>query len=355
MPEETKDLTNNNHKRWKGMKVDPKTGQYIVYITDSTDRAFGSIDEAVAYMTKANSKSNISVEAGSPEFSGVQRGQDNIDGVKQVTITRKLVETGDGDWKVKEKVRTDLIKGNEESAKSAYKNIDDAKEEAEYVENPFEGDEEEVKKESSVESIGTCANCGASIYPPNVTSQDMEPWFNRQIPADLLCPACGYGIGEPTNFIYSNDKLNEDAVEKYSSVDKSAEASEFSYPVKDLMLDIDNNTMKKLLVDNGHQLSDVVDLSGSLEYGDLKWSFEPYGNSYGIKSFMINVPEQELSLHIEYEDLGGDPDSESEVVEVDVPVKLKEVTTDISSVNLDNGLFPKGITIFEDGSAEVEF
>lgn len=354
MPEETKDL-NNDQKRWKGMKIDPKTGQYIVYITESTDRAFDSIDEAVAYMTKANSKSKISVEAGSPEFSGVQRGQDNIDGVKQVTITRKLVETGDGDWKVKEKVRTDMIKDDEESAKSAYKNIDDAKDEAEYVENPFEEDEEEVKKESSVESIGTCANCGASIYPPNVTSQDMEPWFNRQIPADLLCPACGYGIGEPTNFIYSNDKLNEYSVEKFSSMNKNAEKTDFEYPLKDLILNYDNATLKKLLIDNGHSVSDTVDISGNFEYGDLKWSFDPYGNSYGIKSFMVSVPEQELNLHIEYEDLGGDPNFESEVVELDIPLKLKEVDVDLSGADIENGLFPKSITIFEDGSASVEF
>lgn len=50
--------TNNNKKqdedsdikKWKGMKEDPKTGKFIVYITESEEFVFDSAEQAIDFM-----------------------------------------------------------------------------------------------------------------------------------------------------------------------------------------------------------------------------------------------------------------------------------------------------------------
>lgn len=182
----------NDTKKWKGLKE--KDGNYIVYITESSERVFNSIDEAVKYMTSAAiketlirtanfsrvklrkmSREELIVEfkkiAGSPEFPGVQRGQENIDGVKQITKTYKLVEGPDGEFKVKETIRTDIAKDTSSEASNALKNIEQEKEEATYVENPFK---EEVKKESFVKSGAEVFEAQPSHYFVYVSCESEE-------------------------------------------------------------------------------------------------------------------------------------------------------------------------------------
>lgn len=230
MPEETtkptEQINNTNfseddkNKRWKGLKQDAKSGKYIVYITESSERLFDDIDSAVDYMVKAGYNQSLVKTAGSPEFSGVERGQKNIDGVKQVQITRKLVQDkATGQWKVKERVRTDVIKEDDESAKEAYKNIDQekldadeiksveeikqedkeqAKEKAEEVKLDETAEEKPVEKESSYdnefdfEEIAKCSHCGCNIYPYSID----DATFDRESLANAFCPSCGYGLGE---------------------------------------------------------------------------------------------------------------------------------------------------------------
>lgn len=217
MPEQTnkptEQVNNTNfseddkNKRWKGIKQDARSGKFIVYITESSERLFDDIDSAVDYMVQAYHEVNITKTAGSPEFSGVERGQKNIDGVKQVQITRKLVQDkATGQWKVKERVRTDVIKEDDKSAKDAYKNIDQEKLDADEIKSVDEikddtEQEEFVEKESSFEPVATCSHCGCAIYPYSVSDEA----FDRQQLADAYCPACGYGLGEA--------KLNEQSVD----------------------------------------------------------------------------------------------------------------------------------------------
>lgn len=52
------DPQNTNHKqdedsdvkKWKGMKEDPKTGKFIVYITESEEFVFDSAEQAIDFM-----------------------------------------------------------------------------------------------------------------------------------------------------------------------------------------------------------------------------------------------------------------------------------------------------------------
>ena len=221
MPEQTtkptEQVNNTNFseddksKRWKGIKQDSRSGKFIVYITESSEHLFDDIDSAVDYMVQAYHEVNITKTAGSPEFSGVERGQKNIDGVKQVQITRKLVQDkATGQWKVKERVRTDVIKEDDDSAKDAYKNIDQEKLDADEIKSVDEIKTEDntqedsyVEKESSLEPIATCSHCGCAIYPYSISDEA----FDRQQLADAFCPACGYGLGEAQNNEQSVDNL----------------------------------------------------------------------------------------------------------------------------------------------------
>lgn len=231
MPEETSvDNGKDSGKVWKGIKQDPRSHKYIVYITESSERLFDDIDSAVDYMVEAESNSNIEKTAGSPEFSGVERGQGNLTGVKQVQITRKIrQDKNTGKWKVSERVRTDLIEDTKDDAKHAYKNIDTEKLDADEIkpieelkeeekkekeqekEQGFENKEEPIEdkessyKEYDFEPICSCKHCGASIYPPS--SYSMDAWLNKQVPADAYCPCCGYGLMDIC-------KLNEQSLDK---------------------------------------------------------------------------------------------------------------------------------------------
>lgn len=216
MPEKT-NTNNNEEKTWRGIKQDPKSNKFIVYITQSTERLFDSIEDAVNYMVTANFSTNITKSAGSPEYSGVERGQSDIDGVKEVHITRKLVKQQDGSWVVKETIRTDLIKDNQLDATKALNNIDTEKTEAKEVEDDDSTDIE--KKESSydreytIREIGKCSKCGTSLYPPSFTSSAMDEFFDRNIPADLFCPCCGYGLSNPGAINYTEVKDNTQSVD----------------------------------------------------------------------------------------------------------------------------------------------
>lgn len=185
---------------WKGLKTDPKTGKYIVYVTESTERLFDDIDSAVSYMVEAGLKNNISVTAGSPEYTGVERGQNNLNGVKQVQITRKLVQDKQtGQWKIKEKRRYDLLEEDSTDAKHTLENIDIEKTKAEEIQDIDDLKQEETTidvnssvEESEYTSIGKCSSCGCLIFP---VSMD-EPTFDRQQLADDLCPSCGIGLDD---------------------------------------------------------------------------------------------------------------------------------------------------------------
>lgn len=37
-------------KKWKGMKEDPKSGKFIVYITESEEYVFDSAEQAIDFM-----------------------------------------------------------------------------------------------------------------------------------------------------------------------------------------------------------------------------------------------------------------------------------------------------------------
>lgn len=48
--EKPQDNDDGDVKKWKGMKEDPKTGKFIVYITESEEFVFDSPDEAIDFM-----------------------------------------------------------------------------------------------------------------------------------------------------------------------------------------------------------------------------------------------------------------------------------------------------------------
>ena len=148
---ETSFKEDNQNKRWKGIKQDPRSGKFIVYITESSERLFDDINSAVDFMVQASYGYAIEKTAGAPEFGGVERGQDNLEGVKQVTIKRKLVlDKATGKWKVKESTRTDMVENDQEAAKNTYTNIEDAKDQAEAVipvDQYLEEQQEEAKQQ----------------------------------------------------------------------------------------------------------------------------------------------------------------------------------------------------------------
>ena len=222
----------NEPKRWKGLRQD-KSGNYLVYVTDTSERLFTDLDSAVAYLKEAAKKEDLKKEA-SNENAVVQRGQENLEGLKEVITRKKLVQTADGKYKVMESKRYNMKSDDSEDAKDKLRDIDTAKEQTSAVEE--EDALEEIKEENPLEEkksslnygpIGTCLHCHASIYPPNT---DMDYWFNRQLPADLYCPACGYGIGTPGNFNYANALMNEQSVDNLVKVYAT---SEDSFPIED--------------------------------------------------------------------------------------------------------------------------
>lgn len=50
--EETKASGDDDVKRWKGMREDPTSGKYIVYITETTEHIYDNLDDAVNFMTR---------------------------------------------------------------------------------------------------------------------------------------------------------------------------------------------------------------------------------------------------------------------------------------------------------------
>lgn len=228
------DRNNNNagkeSKTWKGIKQD-SSGKYLVYITNTNERLFDNLDQAVQYLKEAAMKEDIKIKASS-ENAVVQRGQENLDGLKEVITRRKLVQTADGKYKVMESKRYNMKSDDSNDAKNKLLNIDRAKEQTEELpqDDAFKDIKDEISgtegkkqkrdlshKTSALQygPVGTCMKCKCKIYPPNT---DMDYWFNRQLPADLYCPVCGYGIGTPGNFNYDNAKMNEQSVDNLVKV-----------------------------------------------------------------------------------------------------------------------------------------
>lgn len=216
MPEKSNDTTNFNddqNKRWKGIKQDPRSGKFIVYVTESSEHLFDDIDSAVDFMVKSSYLMGIDKTAGAPEFSGLERGQENINGVKQVTIRRKLVlDKETGKWKVKESTRTDMIEDDKTSATNTYKDIDNAKEKSEEIipVDEFIDKEDQTKDVTSsvsydIDPIAKCSNCGCNIYPYSID----DAVFDREQLASSFCPACGYGLVKPSHNEQSVDALIE--------------------------------------------------------------------------------------------------------------------------------------------------
>ena len=212
----------NQTKRWRGVKEDPRSGKFIVYITESSERLFDDIDSAIEYMVSASPIVHIKKTAGAPEYSGQERGQDNIEGVKEITKKYKLVlDKATGKWKVKESMRTDMLESDETSAAEAYRNVEEEKFKADPikpVEQYLEENKEKTKekqeevqpiedKESSFEveykPVAKCGHCGCAIYPYSISDEA----FDRQQLADAFCPACGYGLGEAQPNEQSVDNL----------------------------------------------------------------------------------------------------------------------------------------------------
>lgn len=272
----------NEPKRWKGLRQD-KSGNYLVYVTDTSERLFSDLDSAVAYLKEAAKKEDFKKEA-SNENAVVQRGQENLEGLKEVITRKKLVQTADGKYKVMESKRYNMKSDDSEDAKNKLKDVDTAKEQTSAVEE--EDALEEIKEENTLEKksslkygpIGTCLHCHASIYPPNT---DMDYWFNRQLPADLYCPACGYGIGTPGNFNYTNALMNEQSVDnltqeyrgacvKVSSLNKEA-SEKFANQLSGANTEIDQDSILELLLSEGiswptdHYI-EIDNISGELNW-----------------------------------------------------------------------------------------
>ena len=65
----------------------------------------------------------------------VVKGQENLEGVKEVKIKRILKKNSDSEYVVTESTRTEMLYDTSDAATGAYRNIQDAKEEAEFSSN----------------------------------------------------------------------------------------------------------------------------------------------------------------------------------------------------------------------------
>lgn len=206
---------------------DEEWKQYLLEENIITQEDINNINNNQGEPKEALRKMNFKKEA-SKENAVVQRGQENLDGLKEVITRKKLVQTADGRYKVMESKRYNMKSDDSTDAKNKLRNIDIAKEQTDElpeedafkdVKNEIPGSTEGKKqkrdlshKTSSIKygPVGTCLNCHCQIFPPNT---DMDHWLNRQLPADLYCPVCGYGIGTPGNFNYNNAAMNEQSVD----------------------------------------------------------------------------------------------------------------------------------------------
>lgn len=51
-PQDTSSTGDDDTKRWKGMREDPATGKYVVYITETEEHIYDNLDDAVSFMTR---------------------------------------------------------------------------------------------------------------------------------------------------------------------------------------------------------------------------------------------------------------------------------------------------------------
>jgi len=51
--EDTKQIGDNTNKRWKGMREDPTSHKFVVYITETEEHIFDTIEPAIAFLTRA--------------------------------------------------------------------------------------------------------------------------------------------------------------------------------------------------------------------------------------------------------------------------------------------------------------
>ena len=128
----------NQSKRWKGLKQD-STGKFLVYVTDTTEKLFDDLDSAVNYLKQAAKKEDLKKEA-STENAVEQRGQENLEGLKEVITRKKLVQTADGKYKVMESKRYNMKSEDSEDAKDKLNNIDFAREQVKV--NPKEEEDD---------------------------------------------------------------------------------------------------------------------------------------------------------------------------------------------------------------------
>ena len=50
--DETKQKGDNEVKRWKGMREDPSTGKYVVYITETEEHIYDNAEDAINFLVR---------------------------------------------------------------------------------------------------------------------------------------------------------------------------------------------------------------------------------------------------------------------------------------------------------------
>lgn len=105
----------------------------------------------------------------------VVQGQENLVGVKEVQITRKFKKNSENEYVVSESVRTEMLYDTASEAKSAYNNIQDAKEEAEFTKSDTDDtkDSEESSDKEASFSVGMVINAKYTVKAVDGISQKL--------------------------------------------------------------------------------------------------------------------------------------------------------------------------------------
>jgi hypothetical protein len=99
----------------------------------------------------------------SDRHQAVVKGQEGLTGVKEVRVKRTLTKNSEDEYVVKQSTRTDMVYDTIDSAKDAYDNIIDAKEEAEFEEGE-EGNMDD--KQASFKSNSKIGNYVIKVIDP---------------------------------------------------------------------------------------------------------------------------------------------------------------------------------------------
>lgn len=143
----------------------------------------------------------------------VVKGQENLEGVKEVKIKRILKKNSDSEYVVTESTRTEMLYDTSDAATGAYRNIQDAKEEAEFSSNGDSDMEEsknteETKDENTTEasvkntrftvcasdySSGKCfvksGNAYGWVDSTLVKAAEQHPEFDLDVEHNAIVPA----------------------------------------------------------------------------------------------------------------------------------------------------------------------